>query len=228
MQQLKPKEIVPSLQYGGINEFLNDNPLWQALCSTSNSWSLLSAVVTKINQRLARSSFKSQYSSSSDPAVNNVTVDPKNLVKVLDTVGKEILKMHGIWYHSFGSKYQPILCINPVYGRARLIKAREIVASNTGAMAPSTSTASPYSSELLEVMINLPTMCTCRCSCKAGEKSNTIKDEEEAAQKKVEKYFGSHDYNAGRHGQTSSRHHASCAAWEPPSTGHLHSWRRGY
>lgn len=42
------------------------------------------------------------------------------------------------------------------------------------------------------------------------------------------RYFGSHDYNAGRHAPTQSKHKATCAAWSPPTSGHLHSWRRGF
>ena len=42
------------------------------------------------------------------------------------------------------------------------------------------------------------------------------------------RYFGSHDYNAGRHAATNSRHKANCLLWRPPESGHLHSWRRGH
>ena len=34
--------------------------------------------------------------------------------------------------------------------------------------------------------------------------------------------------SAGRHASTQSEHIASCQLWKPPSTGHLHSWRRGF
>ena len=44
----------------------------------------------------------------------------------------------------------------------------------------------------------------------------------------VKRYFGSSDYNAGRHVNTQSIHVANCLCWQPPTTGHLHSWRRGY
>eukprot|EP00041_Stephanoeca_diplocostata_P008460 m.125632 g.125632 ORF g.125632 m.125632 type:complete len:173 (-) comp17334_c0_seq1:1139-1657(-) len=44
----------------------------------------------------------------------------------------------------------------------------------------------------------------------------------------AKQYFESHDYNAGRHASTVSKHTTSCGQWTPPTTGHLHSWRRGY
>ena len=44
----------------------------------------------------------------------------------------------------------------------------------------------------------------------------------------VERYFGSHAYNAGRHCSTASTHKGSCAMWRPPTSGHLHSWRRAF
>eukprot|EP00003_Mantamonas_plastica_P023791 TRINITY_DN4320_c5_g1_i1.p1 TRINITY_DN4320_c5_g1~~TRINITY_DN4320_c5_g1_i1.p1 ORF type:complete len:179 (-),score=62.18 TRINITY_DN4320_c5_g1_i1:79-615(-) len=54
------------------------------------------------------------------------------------------------------------------------------------------------------------------CSCDGGQERSSSK------------YFGSHDYNGGRHACTASTHKGACAFWEPPSTGHLHSWRRGF
>ena len=54
------------------------------------------------------------------------------------------------------------------------------------------------------------------CSCKMNTKSG------------VPKYFASMDYNAGKHANTNSEHIGTCILWQPPSSGHLHSWRRGY
>ncbi len=42
------------------------------------------------------------------------------------------------------------------------------------------------------------------------------------------RFFGSGDYNAGRHALEASAHGLSCLCWTPPTTGHLHSWRRGF
>ncbi|CAM9122719.1 unnamed protein product [Pylaiella littoralis] len=42
------------------------------------------------------------------------------------------------------------------------------------------------------------------------------------------RFFGSQDYNAGRHALEASGHKVSCLCWTPPTTGHLHSWRRGF
>lgn len=46
--------------------------------------------------------------------------------------------------------------------------------------------------------------------------------------KQTERYFGSQDYNAGRHACTASVHKGQCLMWQPPTSGHLHSWRRGF
>ena len=62
---------------------------------------------------------------------------------------------------------------------------------------------------------------TCSCVAGGGEESG---GEERAA----ERFFGSMDYNAGRHVIKKSGHQTTCAVWKPPSTSHLHSWRRGY
>ena len=60
---------------------------------------------------------------------------------------------------------------------------------------------------------------TLACSCGVSP---------ECSERAYERYFLSQDYNAGRHASTQSKHKASCAMWQPPSTGHLHSWRRGF
>lgn len=42
------------------------------------------------------------------------------------------------------------------------------------------------------------------------------------------RYFTSMDYNAGKHALHNSGHKANCPQWSPPTSSHLHSWRRGY
>ena len=65
---------------------------------------------------------------------------------------------------------------------------------------------------------------TAECTCGAHASNGS-----EAVEAQVSsRYFGSQDYNAGRHAPTNSTHKANCLLWTPPSTGHLHSWRRGY
>ena len=59
------------------------------------------------------------------------------------------------------------------------------------------------------------------CRCGRGSKSPTNRI-------RIERYYGSHDYNAGRHATTNSPHMAYCPMWKPPESGHLHSWRRGF
>ena len=56
------------------------------------------------------------------------------------------------------------------------------------------------------------------CTCRSGE----------TAEKAAGCFFRSTDYQAGRHALQTSGHLPNCACWTPPSTGHLHSWRKGY
>ncbi|CAM9983670.1 unnamed protein product [Ectocarpus sp. 12 AP-2014] len=57
-----------------------------------------------------------------------------------------------------------------------------------------------------------------RCSCGEGGRSGSGSS----------RFFGSQDYNAGRHALEASAHNAGCLCWTPPTAGHLHSWRRGF
>jgi hypothetical protein len=71
------------------------------------------------------------------------------------------------------------------------------------------------------------------CACgavppSASSSSSSSSSSSKAEQKKVDRYFGSHDYNAGRHASTASEHKGSCPMWRPSTTSHLHSWRRGF
>jgi len=43
-----------------------------------------------------------------------------------------------------------------------------------------------------------------------------------------DRYFSSDEYFAGRHKSAASKNKPNCSRWEPPSTGHLHSWRRQF
>ncbi|CAJ1363757.1 unnamed protein product [Effrenium voratum] len=59
------------------------------------------------------------------------------------------------------------------------------------------------------------------CSCGASGSSG-------ASTEGMKRYFGSHDYNAGRHAANLSEHKPNCCLWAPPDAGHLHSWRRAF
>ena len=59
------------------------------------------------------------------------------------------------------------------------------------------------------------------CLCGAGKGHRNTTGAEQ-------RYFGSHDYNGGRHACTQSKHVATCPLWRPAPTSHLHSWRRGF
>ena len=56
--------------------------------------------------------------------------------------------------------------------------------------------------------------CRCISSVEEGSRSS--------------RYFTSQAYNGGRHASSQSEHKPSCHLWEPPSAGHLHSWRRRF
>ena len=65
------------------------------------------------------------------------------------------------------------------------------------------------------------------CSCGVGGSDAEVVGKK----KKIEndkRYYESHDYNAGRHATELSSHKMNCILWTPPSSGHLHSWRRGF
>lgn len=57
------------------------------------------------------------------------------------------------------------------------------------------------------------------CSCGVGDGN---------ARDANARFFGSQDYNAGRHALEVSGHRRDCLCWTPPTTSHLHSWRRGF
>ena len=132
-----------------------------AKINTSNQWSLLPAILTKLNKRLPE------------------PIKSEELETFLKSITEEELKANGIWVQFFGTKYMPIICINPPLGRMNN-----------------------------ELGLNRP----CKCKSKTQET----------------KYFGSFDYNAGRHQSDISAHIPTCILWCPPKAGHLHSWRRGY
>eukprot|EP00056_Hartaetosiga_gracilis_P016814 m.5905 g.5905 ORF g.5905 m.5905 type:complete len:158 (+) comp4742_c0_seq1:152-625(+) len=62
-------------------------------------------------------------------------------------------------------------------------------------------------------------MVTCTCQPTTASTASTTT---------TKRYFNSSDYNAGRHSTSLSGHKPNCLCWTPPSSGHLHSWRRGF
>ncbi|CAE7409472.1 unnamed protein product [Symbiodinium sp. CCMP2592] len=79
-----------------------DTPLGQALasCSTSAQWSTLDAVLRKVNAKCGANA-----------------VNARDFDQFLLSVGSEQLRLHGVWRHSFGPKYKPLLIVNPAYAR---------------------------------------------------------------------------------------------------------------
>lgn len=131
--------------------------------NTGRQWSTLSSVLGKINRILP----------------SNEQISGHELLSFLQSIDTDELRLNGIWAHSFGSKYEPLILTNPAYSRA----------IQTGKHS---------------------------CCCK-------LRSKESAGQ-----YFGSTAYNAGRHCSTNSVHANNCPKWTPPSSGHLHSWRRTF
>ena len=157
-----------------------ESDLGQALAATgtSNSWSPLDAVASKVGRRLGRS------------------VTPRELDSFIRQAGETELRRNGVWVTRFpGKDYMPIILVNPAF--ARSAKAA------------------------IEAEGAIPSKCTCGAT-PVVESSSSKKPEE------AKRYFGSHDYNAGRHSVTTSAHKANCLMWRPPTTGHLHSWRRAF
>ena len=176
-----------------------DTPLGRALAGvrTSNGWSLLRAVVPKVNRRLE--------------AVHAPTVSVQDLAAFLTGLSDNELRAAGVWREGAGSAM--LVCVNPAYGRAREAEAEAAAAAavvpplDGGADGGAAEDAGHVSSDGVGMGA-----CTCvpRADTEAG------------------RYFGSHDYNGGRHSSTASKHACTCPLWAPPSSGHLHSWRRKY
>uniref|UniRef100_A0A6T8I8D6 Uncharacterized protein n=1 Tax=Hemiselmis andersenii TaxID=464988 RepID=A0A6T8I8D6_HEMAN len=80
-----------------------ESELGHALASTgtSNQWSMLDGVTTKVNKKLPK----------------DMQVTPRQLDAFLQQVGDAELRKHGIWRTSFGAKYMPIIVVNPALGR---------------------------------------------------------------------------------------------------------------
>ena len=161
-----------------------DSELGRALaaCGTSNNWSTLEAVATKVSRRAGRK------------------VTPRELDALMRGAGDATLLAHGIWRTSFGKKFMPIVTVNTAFAR---------------------SAAAAADGE--------PWACTCGATPAAASGGGGGGDA--AAQKRQsdsERFFGSQDYNGGRHACTASVHKGQCLLWRPPTSGHLHSWRRGF
>jgi len=155
-----------------------------AATSTSSQWSTLEGLTTKVNKRIARSS----------SGLSILT--PYELDNFLLNVDKEDLLNHGIWRHSFGKKYMPIVLINTAF--ASTMKTNKENVNENGHVV--------------------------HCSCGP----DVVRKKAKRDTNDVERYFGSNDYNAGRHASNLSEHKPQCIMWRPPNAGHLHSWRRGY
>lgn len=69
--------------------------------STSNSWSTLPSFVSKINKKFP-----------SD------RTDARSLVAALKSIPPTILARQGVWIHSFGKKYMPLVLVNAAHRRA--------------------------------------------------------------------------------------------------------------
>jgi hypothetical protein len=168
-------------------------PLIETLstCSTSKSWSTLDAVANKMSRRLGRA------------------VTPRQLDAAMVSIGDAALLQLGIWRKSFGTKYMPIICINPSFRLA--IESQR----TTDSKIQSTS--------------DKPNSSSAECSCHQNQsRANRCTSNDQNSIESHKRFFGSHDYNAGRHKPDRSVHKPNCVLWRPPTSGHLHSWRRPF
>eukprot|EP00045_Choanoeca_perplexa_P001223 m.18438 g.18438 ORF g.18438 m.18438 type:complete len:152 (+) comp10807_c0_seq1:290-745(+) len=70
-----------------------------AAISTSNGWSVLDSVLMKLNRH------------------RQPPLSARTLGTALHTAPAQALLARGIWVHSFGSKYAPIICVNRAFSR---------------------------------------------------------------------------------------------------------------
>ena len=185
---------------------LLESDLGKAIASTSTSaqWSTLEAFSKKVNKRLTMNSHGNNCTKTASKSLNPsplTNVSLKDLDNFLISVGDSDLTKIGVFRHSFGNdtKCTPLILVNPAYGRAMR------VAESNGNDNSEDTKKDEY---------------TCTCCTKDSSEYNSTASEK--------KYFHSQEYNAGRHSSTQSKHKLNCLRWNPPNTGHLHSWRRGF
>jgi hypothetical protein len=114
-------------------------------------------------------------------------------------VGDAALLTYGIWRTSFGKKFMPIVTVNTAFARSAAAAADREQWTCTCGATPATANAG------------------------SGDGAVARKRQNDS-----ERFFGSQDYNGGRHACTASVHKGQCLMWRPPTSGHLHSWRRGF
>ena len=92
--------------------FFEQHPAGMALLTirTSNQWSMLSAVVRKVNVKMA--------------AASASQISCRELASLLHRVGDQTLRAHGIWVHRFGKGLVPLILTNPAYRQARRANVR--------------------------------------------------------------------------------------------------------
>ena len=131
-------------------------------------------------------------------------VSAKAAATLLKRAGAAQLRSRGIWVTFFGAKFMPIVLTNQGFAKAWQAAAAQ------GIVGPETTKP--------------PCTCTARAAAAAAAEAGG----RTRAEKATKRFYSSHDYNAGRHRSTASVHHLNCVSWTPPTSGHLHSWRRGY
>ena len=222
-----------------------NSELGQALsqCSTSAQWSTLDAVATKVSKKLKISprELDEFMVSVGDEALMEYGIWRTSFgAKYMPIV---------LVNTAFGRAFQRIkeaetmknVTINDVPETMKAVSASPLnlrllctcgVASNpSSASGISYSSSAPGSSSASRSSSGLKNVGERRSSTPA----NIISDEgtidivtSSINTNAIQRYFGSTDYNAGRHATLGSGHKPMCLLWRPPTTSHLHSWRRGF
>ena len=171
-----------------------------AATGTSNAWLSLDAVAAKVGKRLGK------------------MLSPKELDRFMVEIGTDELQRYTIFLLNF---------LQRVCTAAILSDSSILLFCRHGIWRTS------FGTKLMPIVVINPAYartvhgagdgCALGCTCGATDPASNGKDE-----KNIERYFGSRDYNAGRHASTASTHKGMCAMWHPSTTSHLHSWRRGF
>lgn len=206
-----------------------------AQINTSKQWTTLSAFINKFNKKIKKKKHLK-------------ALTTREAGYILLSTDPNVLKTFGIWITSFGKKFMPIVITNPAHYRyyqqqnnmKNINNKNRNGNRNTTTNNCNNNNARKKNHQLLlnenhnndnnhtnrntKNVINGDNNNFITCTC-AGKKPSSSTQQQHDQNRK---FYESHDYNAGRHFSTQSQHKANCLLWSPPTSGHLHSWRRGY
>ena len=207
-----------------------------AQINTSKQWTTLSAFINKFNKKIKKKKHLK-------------ALTTREAGYILLSTDPNVLKTFGIWITSFGKKFMPIVITNPAHYRyyQQQNNMKNINNKNRNGNRNTTTNNcnnnnarkknhhqlllnenhnndNNHTNRNTKNVINGDNNNFITCTC-AGKKPSSSTQQQHDQNRK---FYESHDYNAGRHFSTQSQHKANCLLWSPPTSGHLHSWRRGY